>query len=56
MKRLGETKAKVARHYLGIIYQSAWESQMQFGLSSKSMPSRIVRQAKRLGRYLQSYI
>jgi hypothetical protein len=55
MRRLGETKAKVAQHYLGIIYQSAWESQMQLGPSSRSMPSRILRQVKRFGRYLQSY-
>jgi hypothetical protein len=55
MKRLGETKAKVAQHYLGIIYQSAWEARTQYGESTKSMPSRLLRQLKRFGRYLQSY-
>jgi hypothetical protein len=55
MRRLGETKAKVAQHYLGIIYQSAWETHTQYGESTKSMPSQIVRQAKRFGRYLQSF-
>jgi hypothetical protein len=56
MRRLGETKAKVAKIYLGIIYQSAWESRTQYGAPTKSIPSRIVRQIKRFGRYLQSYI
>ncbi len=56
MRRLGETKEKVAQHYLGIIYQSAWEARTQYGTSTKSIPSRIVRQIKRLGRYLQSYL
>jgi hypothetical protein len=55
MHRLGETKQKVAQHYLGIIYQSAWETHMQYGTSTKSMPSRLLRQLKRFGRYLQSY-
>ena len=56
MRRLGETKVKVAQHYLGIIYQSAWEARTQYGDSTKSIPSRIVRQIKRFGRYLQSYL
>jgi hypothetical protein len=55
MQRLGETEAKVAQHYLGIIYQSAWESHTQLGKSDKSFLSRSVRQVRRLGRYLQSY-
>jgi hypothetical protein len=55
MRRLGETEVKVAQHYLGIIYQSAWESHSQLGKSDKSFLSRLVRQIKRLGRYLQSY-
>jgi len=56
MKRLGETEAKVAKHYMGIIYQSAWESELNFGVSQKSLPSRALKRLKRFGRYLQSYL
>ena len=56
MKRLGETEAKVAKHYMGIIYQSAWESELNFGASQKSLPSRLLKRLKRFGRYLQSYL
>lgn len=56
MKRLGETEAKVAKHYMGIIYQSAWESELNFGEPQKSLPSRLLKRIKRFGRYLQSFI
>lgn len=56
MKRLGETEEKMARHYLGVIYQSAWDIDNQIGISNKSLPSRLLRRLKRFGRYLQSYI
>ena len=55
MRRLRETEAKVAKHYLGIIYQSAWESKLDFGISQKSFLSRLLRRIKRFGRYLQSF-
>ena len=55
-KRLGETKAKVAQNYLGIIYQSAWETGLHLGITQKSLPSRLLKNIKRFGRYLQSYI
>jgi Family of unknown function (DUF6492) len=56
MKRLGETEAKVAKNYLGIIYQSAWESELTLGQSQKSIPSQLLKRLKRFGRYLQSFI
>jgi Family of unknown function (DUF6492) len=56
MRRLGETQSKVAKHYLGIIYQSAWESELSFGAHQKSWPSRVLKRVKRFGRYLQSFI
>ena len=56
MRRLGETEAKVAKHYLGVIYQSAWEAELNFGSSKKSLPSRFLKRIKRIGRYLQSFI
>lgn len=56
MKRLGETEEKIARHYLGVIYQSAWDVDNQTDLTNKSLPSRLLRSIKRFGRYLQSFI
>ncbi len=56
MRRLGETEEKIAQHYLGVIYQSAWDLDNQLGSSNKSLLSRILRRLKRFGRYLQSYI
>ena len=56
MKRLGESKAKLTQNYLGIIYQSAWESELNLGQSEKSIPSQLLKRFKRFGRYLQSFI
>lgn len=56
MRRLGETQTKVAQNYLGIIYQSAWESEMSLGQSQKSLVSNFLKRLKRFGRYLQSFI
>ena len=56
MKRLGETKAKLTQNYLGIIYQSAWESELTLGQSQKSLASQLLKRVKRFGRYLQSFI
>ena len=56
MKRLGETKNKVAQNYLGVIYQSAWESELNLGQPQKSLPSQLLSRLKRFGRYLQSFI
>lgn len=56
MKRLGETKNKVAQNYLGVIYQSVWESELNLGQPQKSLPSQLLSRLKRFGRYLQSFI
>ncbi|ANI98855.1 hypothetical protein A8O14_01330 [Polynucleobacter wuianus] len=56
MRRLGETEFKVAQNYLGIIYQSAWEAELNLGQSQKSLPSQLLKRIKRFGRYLQSFI
>ncbi|WP_114689256.1 DUF6492 family protein [Polynucleobacter necessarius] len=56
MRRLGETKSKVARNYLGIIYQSTWEAGLNFGALSKPLFSRALKRIKRFGRYLQSFL
>jgi hypothetical protein len=56
MKRLGETEAKLAQNYFGVIYQSAWDMDGHLGSINKSLPSRCLRRIKRFGRYLQSYL
>ena len=56
MKRLGETEDKLRQNYLGIIYQSAWESELNLGVSQKSVFSRGLKRVKRYMRYLQSFI
>lgn len=55
MSRLGETEEKLRQNYLGAIYQSAWESELNLGASQKSLFSRALKRIKRLRRYLQSY-
>jgi hypothetical protein len=56
MKRLGETEDKLKQNYLGVIYQSAWEAELNMGPSRKSAPSRVLKRVKRFMRYLQSFI
>lgn len=56
MKRLGETEAKMAQHYLGVIYQSTWDMGNQTSHSNKPLLSRLLRRIKRFVRYLQSYL
>ena len=56
MKRLGETEVKLAQHYFGVIYQSAWESELNFGSLQKSIFSRLLRSIKRFGRLLRSFV
>ena len=55
-KRIGEDNLKLSQNYLGIIYQSNWESELDYGISSKKFFSRILKKAKRFLRYLESYI
>ena len=56
MRRTGETEDKLKVNYLGVIYQSNWDSGMDFGVSTKSIASRALRRIKRYWRYLQSYL
>jgi hypothetical protein len=54
LRRLGETEAAVAENYLGVIYQSNWQYEMDYGAPKKSLPSRALRSIKRGFRYLQN--
>ncbi len=56
MRRLGETEGKLAINYLGVLYQSNWESNLHFVGGIKPLPSRFIKGIKRMYRYLQSYI
>lgn len=55
MKHLGEAEEKLKSNFLGVLYQSNWEYEADFGASNKSLPSRVLRKVKRFLRYLQSY-
>lgn len=54
LKRMGETEATVAENYLGVIYQSNWEYELDYGAAPKSLGSRAVRSVKRGLRYVQN--
>jgi hypothetical protein len=56
LRRMGETEAKLKANYLGVIYQSNWDSGMDFGVSSKPLISKLVKRIKRFLRYLESYV
>jgi len=56
MKRIGETREKLRQNYLGVIYQSTWESDLSFGKSQKSLFSQGLKKVKRFIRYLESFI
>ena len=56
MKRLGETVDGLRSNYLGVIYQSNWESSLNSTGNQKSLPSRLLKSIKRSLRYLQSYL
>lgn len=56
LRRIGESPAKLKENYLGLIYQSSWDLDLDYGLSQKSAPSRLLKKIKRFGRFLQSFI
>ena len=56
MRRLGETEDKVKQNYLGVIYQSAWESELSLGGDEKPFFSKTLKKIKRFLKYLQSYM
>ena len=55
LRRTGETEESLKANYLGVIYQSNWDSGMDFGGSTKSFASLALRRIKRFGRYIQSF-
>jgi len=56
MRRIGENAKKLSENYLGIIYQSNWESELDYGKSNKGFISRLVKRVKRFTKFIKSYI
>jgi len=56
LKRLGETEDSLKSNYLGVIYQSNWESDLNYLGTQRPLPSRLLKSIKRSLRYLQSYL
>ena len=55
-RRLGETQEKLKQNFLGLIYQSSWESELDYGAPAKPFFSRTLKRLKRFFRFLQSYL
>jgi hypothetical protein len=55
LRRQGETEAKVASNYTGIIYQSNWDYGMDMGVPEKSLLSRFLRRIKQQIRFIRTY-
>ena len=55
-RRLGETQDKLKQNFLGLIYQSSWESELDYGAPAKPFVSRTLKRLKRFLRFLQSYL
>lgn len=55
LRRTGENEEKIKLNYLGIIYQSAWDLNFQFGKSKKSLGSRILKNLKQKVKFIQSF-
>ena len=52
LRRQGGTEAKLAKNYLGVIYQSNWNWELDYGAPQKSWASRVLRRIKRAARRL----
>ena len=55
-RRMGETEDKLTQNFIGVIYQSAWESELDYGAPTKPLLSRMLKRGKRFLRLLQSYL
>ena len=55
LKRMGELESHLQQNYLGVIYQSNWNPNLDYGVASKPLASRLIKNLKRFARYLESY-
>ncbi len=51
-KSLGYTEEILKKDYLGVVYQSNWQSWEDFGVSQKKLTSRALKVFKRIAKYL----
>ncbi len=51
-KSLGYTEEILKKDYLGVVYQSNWQSWEDFGISKKKLASRALKAFKRIAKYL----
>jgi hypothetical protein len=52
-KSLGYTEEILKKDYLGVVYQSNWQTWEDFGSAKKKLGSRILKRLKRFLKYLQ---
>lgn len=52
-KSLGYTEEILKKDYLGVVYQSNWQSWEDFGAAKKKLSSRFLKKLKRFLKYLQ---
>lgn len=55
LRRQGETEEKLRKNYLGVIYQSNWNWELDYGPPQKGLASRILRRAKLAARRLRAW-
>lgn len=55
LQRNGERIHKLIPNFLGVIYQSSWSQDLDYGARQKSFASRLVKRLKRFLRYLESF-
>ena len=54
LRNQGEKRSTVAKNYLGIITQSNWQSELDYGKPNKSILSRIARSLRRCSQSIRS--
>ena len=54
LRRLGENEDRLKRNYLGVVMQSNWQPELDYGSPLKPLPSRLLRRIKRFFRRLQA--
>lgn len=54
LKRMGESESKLAKNYLGVVYQSNWDISMDYGVPHKPLYSRLWKRTKSFARRLQA--
>jgi hypothetical protein len=56
LRRMGEGLNKLTQNYLGVIYQSSWTQDLDYGSPQKSITSRLIRRVKKILRFIESFL